>query len=203
VVQTDVRDITHWIPATKRALDDGAQLRTLLEGELRDGVLERLEGQIVSGNGTAPNLRGITNTSGIQTQALGADSRSDAIHKAMTLARLSFYEPDAIVLHPSDAQDLFLEKDANGAYIYGPPSQPDRGAVWGIQVVISPAIAAGTGVVGQFRRGATLWIREGVQVSASDSHSDFFTRRMVAIMATMRAAFAVTRPAAFVTVTGI
>ncbi len=203
VRQTNVRDITHFIPATKRVLSDAGQLETLIDQELRDGVMERLEGQIVNGDGTGVNLRGILNTAGILTQALGTDSRSDAIHKAITAIRKEFYEPDAVLLNPDDAEQVFLEKDSAGNYIYGPPSQAGPRTIWGLTPIVSPVIAAGTGLVGAFRPGATLWLREGVSVAASDSHGDFFVRRMVAMLAVLRAAFAARRPKAFCTVTGI
>jgi hypothetical protein len=48
---------------------------------------------------------------------------------------------------------------------------------------------AGTALVGDFRSGSTLWVREGVQVVASDDHSTFFVDRKVAIAAETRVAF--------------
>ena len=42
---------------------------------------------MLSGSGTGQNLLGIYNTSGIQTQAKGADTIPDAIRKAITKAR--------------------------------------------------------------------------------------------------------------------
>lgn len=36
----------------------------------------RLDSQIANGNGTAPNLRGLLNVVGVQTQAAGADTTS-------------------------------------------------------------------------------------------------------------------------------
>lgn len=203
VKTSTVRDITHFIPATKRVLSNAPMLEGLLDAELRDGVRDRLSSQILNGNGTAPNLRGILNTSGILTQALGGDSRSDAIHKAITQVRKEFFEPMVVALHPDDAEQIYLEKDSNGNYIYGPPSSPFRGAIWGLRTVISTHITAGTALVGNFQRGATLWLREGLSVAASDQHSDFFIRRMVALLAVLRAAFAAQRPKAFAQVTGI
>jgi hypothetical protein len=43
-----------------------------------------------------------------------------------------------------------------------------------------------------------LWDRERSTIQVSDSHSDFFIRNMVAILAEMRAAFGLRRPSAFV-----
>lgn len=202
VKNTSVRDIVHFIPATKRALADASILSGLINSELVDGVRERLDDQMVTGDGAGENLTGIENASGLPTQALGTDSRSDAVHKAITKIRNEFIEPSVILIHPNDFEELVLEKDANGNYIYGPPSAPQRGSVWGLRPVVSKAVTEGSPLVGNFGRGATLWLRQGVVVSASDSHDDFFTRRMVAVMASLRAAFAVIRPKAFCQVTG-
>jgi hypothetical protein len=48
-----------------------------------------------------------------------------------------------------------------------------------------------------------MWLRQGATISATDSHSDWFLRGIIAVLATMRAAFAVQRPKCFCTVTGI
>lgn len=202
VKTTQVRDITHFMPVTKRVLANAAQLRSDIDTELGDGARERLETQALNGNGTAPNLRGILQTSGRLTQALGADNRSDAIHKGLTQVFKEFFIPDAVMLTPDDAEQMYLEKDANGQYIYGPPSSPNRGTIWGLRSVVTPAMPASTGLVGAFRRGATLWFREGLVITASDSHDDFFTRRMVAIMAVIQGAFAARYPKAFCELTG-
>jgi HK97 family phage major capsid protein len=151
-----VQEIKHFIPATKRAIADAGQVRAIIESELVEGVLERLDGQLLSGNGTAPNLRGIYNTSGISTQAKGSDSRPDAVHKAFTLIRIANLQPDALGLHPNDAQDLRLEKDANGAYLFGPPSQAGGDQVWGVPMVANVAFTDGTPLAGAYRRGASL-----------------------------------------------
>jgi HK97 family phage major capsid protein len=203
VVNTIVQSLGHFIAATKRAMSDAGQLRTIIDQELEEGLRLRLDAEILAGNGTTPNLRGILNTAGIQTQALGADSRSAAVHRAITKVALAFMNADAIVLHPTDAESIRLELDANGNYIYGPPSQNQPLSIWGLRVVTSTLISAGTGLVGAWRQGATLWLREGVAISATDSHSDWFLRNIIAIKADMRCAFGVRRPAAFVQVTGL
>jgi hypothetical protein len=52
-------------------------------------------------------------------------------------------------------------------------------------------------MVGDFRV-ATLWDRQSTQIYVTDSHSDFFIRNLIAILAELRAAFGVKRPAALV-----
>jgi len=197
-----VRTIAHWIPATRQALADIAQLRSIVDNELADGVNRRLNTQVLSGDGVAPNLRGILNTPGIATQALGVDSRTDAIFKALTVARIAFEEPNAIVMNPADWQDIRLTKDSQGNYQFGPAYTAGEDMLWGVRVVLDQTIPAGTALVGDFG-SAVLYIREGVTVTSSDSHSDFFVRNMIVILAEGRYALAVPRPAAFVQVTGI
>jgi HK97 family phage major capsid protein len=182
---TIVEEIKHFIPATKRSLADAGQLRTIIDAELLLGLQDRLDGQLLNGNGTTPNLRGILNTSGIQTQAKGADPTVDAVHKAFTKLILAGFNNLTALLHPNDWQEVRLSKDASGQYYF------------------SQRIAEGTGLAGDFGRGATLWLREGSSIAATDSHSDWFTKGIIAILASMRAAFAVKQPLAFCTVTGI
>jgi HK97 family phage major capsid protein len=202
VVQSTVKTIAHWIPATKRSLSDVGQLRTLIDQRLQDGINLRLDSQMVNGDATGENLRGILNTSGVLTQARGADSGMDAVLKAITNLRLQFVEPTALLMNPTDAQNLRLAKNAQGDYFFGPPMLQGQLQLWGLPIVQSPVVAAGTAVVGKWDE-AILWVREGINISATDSHQDFFIRNMVAVLTEGRFAFAIPRPFAFSTVTGL
>ena len=197
-----VEEITHFIPATKRALADAAQLRSLLENDLLVGELRELDQQILTGSGATTQLEGIYNATGVQSQALGADTRADVLHKAITKIRVAFGEPDGILFHPNDYEVLRLEKDGTGRYLFGEPSGSGATTVWGVPSRQSTFTTSGQPLVGDFRGGARLWIREGVGLSASDSHSTFFTERKVALLAAMRAAFKTVRPTHFTIVTG-
>jgi HK97 family phage major capsid protein len=66
-------------------------------------------------------------------------------------------------------------------------------------VVESENKTAGYAIVADWRLAA-LWDRQQATISMSNSHSDFFIRNLVAILAEMRAAFGVIRPAAFIEV---
>jgi HK97 family phage major capsid protein len=202
VVQSTVKNIAHWIPATKRALSDIGQLRTLIDQRLQDGVNLRLDSQMINGDATGENLRGILNTSGVLTQARGTDPGLEAVLKAVTALRLQFIEPTAIMMHPTDAMNLRLAKNAQGNYYFGNPNVGDPFQVWGLPIVQTPAVPVGTAIVAKWDE-AMLWVREGINVSASDSHQDFFIRNMVAVLAEGRFAFAVPRPFAFNIVTGL
>jgi HK97 family phage major capsid protein len=206
VESTTVRTIAHWIPATRQALSDMGQLRTIVDAQLQEGVRRRLNNQVLNGDGSAPNLRGILNTSGVGTDAAANTSDVlEALFRAITALRVAFFEADAILMNPADWGLIRLVRDASGAsaatgqYMFGPPSQVGADQIWGKRVVLDPTIASGHALVGDFSQ-AILYTREGIQVLATDSHSDFFIRNIVVVLAEGRWAFAVPRPTAFVNV---
>ncbi|MDQ3933421.1 MAG: phage major capsid protein [Actinomycetota bacterium] len=196
-----VKTIAHWIPATRNTLSDTAFLRTLIDSEMTTGVTRRAEIQIAQGNGTSPNIRGILNTVGIASYTQGTapnagEPRADAIHRKFTLLRLAGFEPTGEAIHPSDWQEIRLSKDANENYIWGPPSLAGQMQVWGTPVVSTIAVPQGTSLGGEWARALFL-IREAVKILVSDSHKDWFTRNIVAILAEMRGVLVVPRPQAF------
>lgn len=203
VVTENVRTLAEWIPATKRALSDAAQLRGLIDDELRGDLAELEDDQMLNGAGTGENLRGILQTTGIQAQAYsatvtGLDPLLETTFKALTLVRtVGRSIPNAYMLNPADWEKIHLARLAKN------PANEAIGAAFqtlhGLPVVQSEHIAAGVGLVGDWRR-AVLWDREQASVTVSDSHADFFIRNMVAVLAEQRVAFGVTRPAAFVSI---
>jgi HK97 family phage major capsid protein len=201
---TTVKPFTHFVPATKGSLADGGQLNTLLRGNLTKGINLRVETQATSGNGTGDNISGIYTqiAAGANlVQALSTDSRHDAVHKAITKIRLALFDdPQFIGIHPTDYESYLLEKDANGNYLNG-GKDLENPTMWGLTPIVSPVFTQGSPLIADFSY-ATLWVRSGLEISMSDSHNDFFIKRLIAIMAEIRGAFAVTQTKAFCKVTG-
>lgn len=201
LVQTAVKTIAHWIPATRRAVADAGQLQTMIEQSLEYGLLELLENQIIGGDGTGENFTGITETGGIATYArVAGESRLDAVHRGITLVRVQNLEPTGIGMHPTGWQDVRLEKDLNGAYMLGPANDAAPQRLFGIDVHTSTAYGTDQALVGNYRLGASLWIREAPVVYVADQHADFFVRNLLVLLAEMRAAFGVVQPKAFANV---
>lgn len=193
-----VKTIAEWVPATKRALADAAQLEGLINDELRADIAETEENQILTGNGTGENLTGILATSGIQTQAFDTDifvSTRKALTKARTVGRVV---PNAIALNPVDVERVDLARESGtGRFFSGGPFAMGPRTLWGTPILETEGVTAGTALVGDFSK-AVLWDREQTSISITDSHADFFIRNLVAVLAEERVAFGVTRPAAFV-----
>ncbi len=200
---SQVRKIPTSIPVTDEQLEDEAQVRSYLNQRLAFGVRQRLDGQVLNGDGVAPNLGGILNTAGIQTQALGTDPRFDAIHKAMTKVRVTGRAiPGAVVLNPLDWETIRLTRTADGIYILGNPSQAGPMSLFGLPVALGDVIAQGTGLVGDFQNFCALHDRRGLSIQVGYVNAQF-TEGKQTIRADMRVAFTVYRPAAFCTVTGL
>lgn len=201
-----VSKIAVWIPATSESLADVSWLRSTLENRLTTMLQRREESQLLLGDGTPPNILGVENASGVQTQAKGSDPVPDAILKAATLVRVNAlgYEPDAVAIHPNDMQDIRLLRTADGIYIFGSPSDPYTAVrLWGMEVRETTAQTEGTACVGAFGTAAQIFRRQGVTVTASTEHSTYFVDNKVAILAEERLALAIYRGSAFVKVTGI
>ena len=115
-----------------------------------------------------------------------------------------------MVIHPTDWQLLRLAKDQNNQYFGGGPFTGPYGvggiagdAYWGLKVVVTTAIAAGTALVGAFKLGAQIWQREGVKVETFNQNEDDVNFNRVTVRVEERLALTVYRPLAFCTVTSI
>lgn len=196
-VTETVKTIAHWLPATTRALSDAGQIRTLIDTFLRYGLEEELEDQMINGSGSGENFTGISNVSGVQAQAWDTNILTTT-RKARTLVRtVGRSTPTAYVFNPADWETIDLLQDNENRYYFGGPMRLGQPTLWGLPVVESEAVPAGTGYVGDWRK-AVLWDREQASITVSNSHANFFIRNMVAILAEMRAAFGVLQPNAFV-----
>jgi len=201
---SNVRKISVFLPVTDEQVEDVPQLRGYIDNRLPFMVRQRLDSQILTGNGTAPNLRGLLNVVGIQTQAKGADPVPDAVYKAIVKVETTGQAmANAVVFNPSDWQSVRLLRTADGLYIWGNPSDAGPERIWGLQVLRAQAETAGTALVGDFSNFSQLAVRRGVDVQISNSHSTYFIEGKQAIRCDMRVALVCFRPAAFCTVTGL
>jgi HK97 family phage major capsid protein len=198
-----VRKISVYLPVTDEQLEDEPRLRGIIDNRLPFMVRQRLDSQILVGNGTAPNLRGLLNVVGIQTQAKGTDPVPDAVFKAMVKVQtVGQAQPNLLVMNPNDWQDVRLLRTADGLYIWGNPSDTGPERMWGMQVAMAQALTENTALVADTNY-LELAVRRGIDVQVSNSHSTYFVEGKQAIRCDMRVALVAYRPAAIATVTGI
>lgn len=206
-VTDPVRKIATWIPVTDELLEDVPAMQAYLDARLRLFVQIVEDDQLLNGDGTAPNISGILDRPAIATPiARVAETNPDVILKQINAIETATRLPvDGIVMHPTNWNNILLLKDANGAYVAGggPFATPQRKTLWGRNVAVTPAVTANTAVVGAFKTASQFFRRGALRVEASNSHSDFFVKNLIAIRAEERGALCVYRENAFGKVTNL
>ena len=214
-----IRKMGVFLPVTDELLSDVSGIQGYINSRLQTMIKLRLDSQLLSGDGTAPNLEGLLDAgkASVGSTAFGSYSgnlgRIGALYGAITDIRVNaFVEPDAIVMHPNDWNSVVTDLtgfagDATAGYAANVPLFIASGAmgnapvasIWGLKVVATTAIPENTVLVGKFGGGdaAQVVMRNGIDLAISDSHSDFFVKNQLAIRATMRVGFPVYRQAAF------
>jgi len=199
----NVREFAVWLPVTREQMDDVPQVQGYINNRLPLMLRQVMSAALLTGAG-APSFTGVIGLAGVQTQAKGADPTPDAIYKAMTLIEVTGRaNPNVTIWHPNDWQDIRLLRTADGIYIWGSPADPGPARIWGLPVIKDSACTENTALVGDFATYTEMAMRQGIQLEVSDSHAGLFIQRTLAILATVRAALVIYRPAAICQVTGI
>lgn len=202
--EQSVRGVKVWLPMTDEQLEDEQFARRYVDQRLVFMLRQRVDAQVLIGDGIAPNLMGTENVVGIQTQALGTDPAEDAIYKAMTLTRDDgFAEPSVVFIRPTKWQTIRLRKTSDGQYIWGHPSISGPETIWGVPVKQTTAVTATKAVLGDYANHSFLAARRGVDVQITNSHDTFFVNGKQAVRADVRLAMVHLRPKAFGVVTGL
>jgi HK97 family phage major capsid protein len=194
----DVITVAHWMPATKRALSDVRQLRTLIDGFLRSGVSREFERQMLAGDKDAPEnaqyeeFDGLLNISGVQNQAWDGNVLKTA-RKMITKVRDKGGLVTAFAVSPAVNEAIDLLQDRDGRYFGNGPFSQGPQTLWGRPRVEIPDLADDVIIGGEWST-LVLWDREDTSITATDSHEDFFVRNLVAILAEARAAFGALNP---------
>jgi HK97 family phage major capsid protein len=217
-----IKKIATMLPISEEMLEDAPAIQSYINGRLMLFVRIEEERQLIRGSSGGNEVQGLLTSRSVPVYAGGTAAGNKAVQlfKAMNGLRGSaFLEPDFIVLHPGDWEDIRLLTDTAGQLFgggpfvgpYGGPQGPVSSSgnqisnvgvsIWEKPVYVTGATGTlkGTAIVGT-RESAQVWRRGGMSVEASNSHSDFFQRNLVAIRAEERLGLAVYRPTGFVEV---
>lgn len=203
-----IKKIATWLPVSEEMLADVSQIQSYIDNRLRQFVVLALENQVLNGDGVGAAMLGITNRPGLAPPVARGASELNAIaiyRQIVEIMTASMIMPDGVVMSPRAWASCVTAQNADGVF-YGPGmfSGLPSPALWGLPIALSTKLEAETeALVGSFKLGAQLWLRNAITVQASNSHSDFFVKNLVAIRAEQRAGLAVYRPASFGLVTGL
>lgn len=192
-----VQVIAASIPITTQILEDAPTLVGYINGRLVYMLKYREEDEILRGNGVTPDLKGILNYSGIQTQATaGAGEYAITIGNAIAKIELVDGFADGVAMNPATFWAMVTRRAAGGAGTFdaGAFTQAPIQYVWGLPVVRTNAMAANQNLVGNFGMGATLFDRSQSGVRVFEQHGTFAVENKVLLLAEERVALAVNRP---------
>lgn len=197
IVQAGVKTIAVWMPITRQILADAPQLESEIDGFEREDLELALEEEIISGTG-GTHFTGLENTTGITPQAFATDLLTTTRKARTTAMVVGRAKSTGFLLNPYDWEEIDLTKAATtGIFYFGGPTIMGVEQLWGLPVIQSEVIPKGTGYTGNLKL-MRLWDREQATRRITDSHADFFTHNLIAILTELRAAFGVKRPAGIV-----
>ena len=200
IVQAQVATLAHWIKASVQVLADAPALTQQVDNLLRYGLLAKLEAEIVSGAAGQGKIKGLIEHATDFTPT-GTPTPADAIGQAVVSLNANGWVAGVIVLNPADWFAIASERaeTGNGQYVLGSPRDPSPPSLWGVPVVTTPSLAAGSALVLDPSQVAVL-DREQPTMLASRDDGTNFTSNLVTILAEMRAGLAVFAPGAVLAV---
>ena len=201
-----VEKLGAYLRISEEMLSDTPQLTSYLSNRIPAKLLAKEDDQILNGNGTSPNLSGITvdaadfdeSSSAAFYQSVDSANEFDVLVAAMNQLALSEYQADKIILHPSDFHKILLLKDSQNNYLKDQVYAGLQPSFMGVPVIINTAIGAGKFLVGNFSQGTQLWIRDNVNVEFSRFDQNNFISGFVTVRAVERIALTNYLPNAFV-----
>ena len=191
-----ITTVAHWIKISNQLLADAPAVVAYIETRLRDGLAQRIDAQLLNGNGTSPNLSGLTDTGNFTAYtATSDDLLVDAINRAKYALWATGNMPDTVIVNPADwgAMERTREGTGTGAYLYGMPGVAAGMNPFGLRVVVSNNMAQGKFLVGALRSSAVVYNRSGAVVEMGYVNSDF-TNNLITIRAEERLGLGVERP---------
>lgn len=214
-----IKKIATSLKVSDEMIEDAPAIQSYISGRLVLFVRIEEERQLLRGTSGGNEVQGLLTSRSVPIYAGGtaAGNKAEQLFKAMNGMRGSaFVEPEWIIMHPDDWQDLRLLKDSSNQFYGGGPFQGQYGGpqgmvgvngqvtgaddtIWNKPVHVTAIAGSGTALVGT-RANAQVWRRGGLSVEVTNSNENDFLNNLVAIRAEERLGLAVYRPGGYVEV---
>lgn len=164
-------------------------------GELFRQIISVENQLLLSGSS---GIVGLTQVSGVLTHNASSEQPLDSIEFAIAQLRTgaALATCDLIVLNPSTFSAIRRTKDSYGRYLAVPnPAQTAASTLWGVDVLLTTQLAAGTGILLDTAKFGFAAVREGLNLRTGSDGNDF-THNIQRLVAEERVGLAVERPSA-------
>ena len=177
-----------WKPITRQALDDVPMVRTIVDTQLRRGVIRKINAEAA-----------VALAANVNIPAFGtpADLLLETLRVGLGMVDEAGYSANAVLFNALDwaALDMtILPVSRDGANV--------SNVFWGLRAVAVPQIPKGTAYVGDFAEGMTFFDRQQTQLIMTDSHADNFIRNVLVLLAEARGKVVVSNAACLVKCAG-
>lgn len=205
LISDPVRTIAHWLKLSKQVLDDAPALQSYVDRRLRHGLRQRLETQILTGNGTSPNIEGLS-ASGRHTAftPTSGENQFESLNRAKYAVAGADYMANAIFINPADwgamerlktgitNDDSFLASDGAAMSYVNNGLQP---MIWGLPVIASNAVTSGKFYLLD-TNAIQMFMRQGATVEMFEQDDTNVQQNLITVRAELRGALAVFHPLA-------
>ena len=181
--------IAGYVRISRQMLDDIPAMTSFLQSRLLEKYLVAEDAQILSGDGTAPNLQGILPVATAATGAATVDV--EQLVQAIAQLETSNYSATGILVNPTDWAAIMNTKNTNSAYTLPASTVVTTDgsvSIAGIPLYKSTAIAVDKFVVGDWSMGAQIMQNQGISVQFSEFDGDNFTKNMITVRVEARIA---------------
>lgn len=202
----NVEKIGTFMRITEEMLNDTPGLSSYLSARVPGKVLSVEDNEIISGDGSSPNLDGLltdgtaftTSSGGLFYQSIESANEFDVIVVALNQLALSNYQADTILMNPTDFHKIVLLKSTANEYLRNQIITGIQPTVNGVPITLSTAMPAGKFLVGNLAQASQLWIRDGLGIEFSREDSTNFRDGFVTVRAQERVALTNYSPNAIV-----
>lgn len=184
-----VEKVTDYIKVSTEMLDDVDGIQAEINNELMERLAIKVDDLLMSGDGSTPNIKGITeyaqafDDSGFENSIENVN-RFDVLRVAINQIEKNLFMANYIVLHPSDVAAMDLAKDDNGAYVLPPFIVAGGNSIKGVPVIANTGVEEGHFLVGDFTK-ANVRMRKDASISIGYENDDF-TKNLITILAEIR-----------------
>lgn len=195
-----VQTVAHFIRITKQLAEDNVALAAYIDMRMEKGVDKEVERQIINGDKEDDELNGLLVAGNYTPHGLTQGEKEtnlDLIRKCAMVIRVAGYSPTIILMNPIDYDAILGLKTADGAYLIGNPTAATAPRLWGLPVVQSGAVAAGTFLVCDMTQ-AVIYNRQGVTIEMFEQDADNVTKNLITVRAERRLALTNEAKLAFV-----
>jgi len=194
-----------FLRVTEEMMNDTPQLTSYISARVPQKVLNVEDTQILTGDGSSPNIDGIAtagnHTAWVDTgfsDAISGANEYDALVVALNQLQLNNYTADTILVNPTDLHRIALLKSSQNEYLRQQLYSGLQPQILGVNIVANSAVASDKFYVANFQQASQFWIRENLAVEFAREDSTNFRDGFVTVRVQERVCQTIYLPSAII-----